>query len=289
MEPGAGREHELGLRERLEQLVGLREPQAQPRVVLRLALQARRVREQPADGRRVRRALDVPVERVLEVELARVAQLHDRRRGERLRDRADAVLRVRTSPRGPPRRPRRRPRSPRSARRRGARPRRCSAVRFSRCALRTSRSRRAASRSEISDMDGEHLLHALDRLLDLLVADVEMRDGAQPARAKAADADAPLEEPLAQAGLVGDRDEVRLDGRGVDPDSRRRAAARVRGRRRAARRGGRARRASRPRRCPTAGARRRRGTCPPRRARSSPPGRRGPRRTGSRAPSRSRS
>src|SRR5439155_16751297 len=41
------------------------------------------------------RALDVAVERVLEVELARVAQLHDRGPGERLRDRADAVLRVR--------------------------------------------------------------------------------------------------------------------------------------------------------------------------------------------------
>ena len=35
---------------------------------------------------------------------------------------------------------------------------------------------------------------------------------------EAADADAALEQPLAQAGLVGDRDEVRLDGRGVEPD-----------------------------------------------------------------------
>ena len=52
------------------------------------------MREEPADARRVRRTVDMPVERVLEVELARVAQLHDRRRGERLRDRADAVLRV---------------------------------------------------------------------------------------------------------------------------------------------------------------------------------------------------
>ena len=95
VEPGAGRQHELGLRERLEQLVRRREAKGQPRVVLGLALQARRVREQPPDRRRVCRALDVPVEGVLEIELARVAQLHDRRRGERLRDRADAVLRVR--------------------------------------------------------------------------------------------------------------------------------------------------------------------------------------------------
>ena len=95
VEPRAGRQHELGLGERLEQLVRRREAQRQPRVVLRLALQARGVREQPADRRRVRSALDVPVERVLEVELARVAQLHDRGGGERLRDRADAVLRVR--------------------------------------------------------------------------------------------------------------------------------------------------------------------------------------------------
>ena len=94
VEPGAGRKHDLGLRERLEQLVRRREAERQPRVVLRLALQTRRVREQPPDRRRVCRALDVPVEAVLEIELARVAQLHDRRRGERLRDRADAVLRV---------------------------------------------------------------------------------------------------------------------------------------------------------------------------------------------------
>src|SRR5256885_15138058 len=54
-------------------------------------------------------------------------------------------------------------------------------ARFSRCACRTSRSRRAANRSGVSDMDGEHLLHPLGRLLDLLVADGEVRDGAQPA------------------------------------------------------------------------------------------------------------
>src|SRR5439155_20285016 len=91
-------------------------------------------------------------------------------------------------------------------------------ARFSRCACRTSRSRRAASRSGISDMHGERLLHPLDRLLDGLVPDIEVRDGAQPARAEAANADVALEEARAQAGLVGDGDEVRLHGRGVDPD-----------------------------------------------------------------------
>ena len=42
---------------------------------------------------------DVLLEPVVEVELAGVAQLHDRDGGERLRDRADAVLRVGRSPR----------------------------------------------------------------------------------------------------------------------------------------------------------------------------------------------
>ena len=65
--------------------------------------------------------------------------------------------------------------------------------RFSCCSVRTSRSRRAARRSEVSGVDREHLLHHVDRPLDLLVADVEVRDGAQPARAQVAHADASLE------------------------------------------------------------------------------------------------
>ena len=95
VEARAGREHHLGRLECLEQLVRGREAQRQPRVVVRLALQARRMREEPADRRLVSCAVDVQVERVLEVELSRVAQLHDRYRRERLRDGADAVLRVR--------------------------------------------------------------------------------------------------------------------------------------------------------------------------------------------------
>src|SRR3954447_26290625 len=91
-------------------------------------------------------------------------------------------------------------------------------MRFSRCWARTSRSRRAASRSGISDMQGERLLYPLDRLLDVLVPDVEVGDGAQPARAEAADADVALEEARTQAGLVGDGHEVRLRSPGIEPD-----------------------------------------------------------------------
>ncbi len=94
VEACARRQHLLGVAERLEQLRNVGEARLQPRVVLRLALQPRRVREQAAQRRCVRRGVDVLVERVLEVELAGVAQLHDRRGGERLRDRAETVLRV---------------------------------------------------------------------------------------------------------------------------------------------------------------------------------------------------
>src|SRR5262245_6857307 len=91
--------------------------------------------------------------------------------------------------------------------------------RCSRCSFRTSCSRRAASRSGASDTDGDHLLDALDCLVDVLVADVEMCDGPQPAWPEVADLDSPLRQPFAQAGLVGNGDEVRLDGRRIDPDS----------------------------------------------------------------------
>ena len=61
----------------------------------RFALQARQVGEHPPDGRRaVRDPVDVLFEAVVEVELTGGAQLHDRDGGERLRDRADAVLRI---------------------------------------------------------------------------------------------------------------------------------------------------------------------------------------------------
>src|SRR4029077_18382483 len=93
--PRAGRQHALGAVERVEQLVDAGEALLQPRVVLCLALQAGRVREQAADRRRVLRAFDMLVERVLEVETAFVAELHDRCRRERLRDRAEAVLGLR--------------------------------------------------------------------------------------------------------------------------------------------------------------------------------------------------
>jgi hypothetical protein len=57
-------------------------------------LQARQVREHPADGRRpVLHPVQVLSEAVVEVERSGVAELHDRGRREGLRDRADAVLR----------------------------------------------------------------------------------------------------------------------------------------------------------------------------------------------------
>jgi len=94
VEACAGRQHVLRPVERLEQLGHRREPLLEPRVVVRLTLQAGRVREQAADRRRVRGGLDVRVEAILEIELSRVAELDDRGGGEGLRDRAEAVLRV---------------------------------------------------------------------------------------------------------------------------------------------------------------------------------------------------
>ena len=61
----------------------------------RLALEPREVREEPPQRRRaVRDPGQVLLEPVVEVEPAGVAQLQDRRRRERLRDRADPVLQV---------------------------------------------------------------------------------------------------------------------------------------------------------------------------------------------------
>jgi hypothetical protein len=103
------RESEIGVvpaRAGLEDLLGVREPGDEPLAVGKLerfpdvarhlALQAGQVREHPPQRRAaVRRLGDVLRERVVEVELAGVAQLHDRHRGEGLRDRSDAILRVR--------------------------------------------------------------------------------------------------------------------------------------------------------------------------------------------------
>jgi hypothetical protein len=90
----AGRQHELGLLELAEQLLRrARELQRLPDLTRNLALQSRRVREHAADRQgAARRHRQVLVECVLEVELAGRAQLHHRHRGERLRDRPDAVL-----------------------------------------------------------------------------------------------------------------------------------------------------------------------------------------------------
>ena len=83
----------------------------------------------PAERRRaVRDPGQVLLEPVVEVELAGVAELHDRDRGERLRDRADRGTGSRASPRGPPRSRRGRPRPTRRSRRRGRPPPRPTAA-----------------------------------------------------------------------------------------------------------------------------------------------------------------
>ena len=65
VEARAGRQYLLRIAERLDELLRRREAQREPRVVLRLPLDPRRVREQPPQRRPVRRAVDVTVERVL--------------------------------------------------------------------------------------------------------------------------------------------------------------------------------------------------------------------------------
>src|SRR3954451_8536930 len=87
--------------------------------------------------------------------------------------------------------------------------------RLSRCSAASSCSSLALRRSGV---DTDDRLHPLDRLLDLRVADIEVRDSPEPARTEPADRDAAFTQPLAQAGLVGNRNEVRLDGCGIDFD-----------------------------------------------------------------------
>ncbi len=88
-------EHELDPGHRVDQLLGRRRLTGDEHLP-RLALQSGEVAEQAPDRRRaVRDPVEMLLEPVVEVELPFGAELHDRRRGERLRDRADAVLRVR--------------------------------------------------------------------------------------------------------------------------------------------------------------------------------------------------
>ena len=91
----AGLRDELDVLHRGDQLVDGRTLACDPHLA-RLALQAREVGEHPPDRRRpVRDPVQVLLEPVVEIELARVAELHDRGRSECLRDRPDAVLRIR--------------------------------------------------------------------------------------------------------------------------------------------------------------------------------------------------
>ncbi len=125
MEREVRREHLLGVLELGEEAVDVGRVEALPEVADGLALQARGVAEQPTDGQRGVPGLGQPrPERVLQVETALVAQLHDQQRREGLGDRADHHLGVvvrrrrRVEPgqarRGsttPARRPARRPRT----------------------------------------------------------------------------------------------------------------------------------------------------------------------------------
>ena len=89
-----GGQHELVRRHRLEDLVDRRRLAGDEHLP-RLALQAREVREHAAQRRgAVRDPGRCCSSAVVEVELAGVAELHHGDGGERLRDRADPVLRL---------------------------------------------------------------------------------------------------------------------------------------------------------------------------------------------------
>ena len=91
----AGRQHLLALLQAVDQLLARGERQRLPDPPRRLPLEAGGMAEQEAEGRRPGRAGDVPVQRVVERELALVAELHHRDGGEGLRDRRDPVLVIR--------------------------------------------------------------------------------------------------------------------------------------------------------------------------------------------------
>src|SRR5437879_4808394 len=89
--------------------------------------------------------------------------------------------------------------------------------RLSRCSRRTSRSSSAARVSGADTPLGlKRRGNRFDRLLDVVVADSEMGDGAQVTGAEIAEQHALWAEPLERAGGLGDRDEVRLDRGRVD-------------------------------------------------------------------------
>nr|BFE75827.1 hypothetical protein GCM10020092_091280 [Actinoplanes digitatis] len=89
-------QHPLGQRQVGEQVGVVRRDQQVPHVAVRLALEARGVRQQPPDGRAaVRGHVQVRRDRVVQVQQAVVAGLHDQYGGERLGDRADPEPAVR--------------------------------------------------------------------------------------------------------------------------------------------------------------------------------------------------
>ncbi len=168
-------EHELGVGERVDELV-LGRRLAGDEHLAGLALEAGEVAEHAADRRRaVGDPVEVLLEPVVEVEQACGPELHDRRRRERLRDRADAVLRVR---RRLARRRRSRPSRPRSTRRARRRARR----RRRRSGAGRPGARRAAGRaSQTRTWAPSAARHELECALDIVLAQIEVRDRPQHA------------------------------------------------------------------------------------------------------------
>ncbi len=92
-------------------------------------------------------------------------------------------------------------------------------MRFSRCCVRTSRSRRAARRSESQTWtESTSCIRSIACSTSSSPMSRCVTARSQPGR-RPPTRTPRSSEPLAQAGLVGDRDEVRLHGCGIDPDA----------------------------------------------------------------------
>ena len=257
-----------------------------------------RWREQAADRRRaVRDAVDVLLEPVVEVELRRRrVELHDRGRRERLRDRADAVLRV-----GSRRAVVVVARAADGGRPDAARP--CgttaAATDGSRSAWRSASSRSSCWRPQTrtcAPSAAGTAVRACSTSSSVRSRCVTARrtpgfvcESATPCVAHALER-LVLVEPERGDVEPGRSSSRRARGRpaGPPPPRPRRAGGRARDRRRGDRRCGRARRDPPPRRSPPAASRRRSGASRRARGASARASRRSARRAGSRAPSRGR-
>ena len=245
--------------------------------------------------------VDVLLEPVVEVELPCGAQLHDRDRRERLRDRADAVLRLRRRlaavvvvalPTAPAHTSSPLPHDRGSDRRqavglslRSSRSSSVSSLRRHRPLLPPSARGTAASACSMSSSSRSRCVTARR------TPGRSSARGARPARASRSSARPPrrARAPTTSSCTKFVCTSSRSTGQARPPPTPRRAGGRARGRRRAARRCGRARRARPPRRCPPGASRRRSGASRCARGTSARASRRSARRAGSRDPSTGRS